>query len=361
MQQPLALGSFRNWLKLLWANGGVERKFLPRACFISAVSLATVPLRAYERMAYRGALKDLPLEKPPIFIIGHWRSGTTPLHQLLCRDPAMGYVSTFQTIAPEWFLTGNKCVKGLVARAVPRTRMMDNMSLSLDDPQEEEFAVAETTPYSFYHHWSFPKKARDYFEKFALFRNVPDSVVDYWKKVYTNVLRKATYNRRDKRLIIKNPLNSARIKLLLELFPDAKFVHIYRNPYVVFRSTRHFFQSVLAITQLQDIGPEELDENILWFYEQLMQKYLAEKDLIPAGNLSEIRFEDFETNPLAEVRRVYEELGLPGYADAQAAFRAHLASIEGYQKNRYEIDADTIRKVREHWRFAVDRWGYAPP
>ena len=88
-----------------------------------------------------------------------------------------------------------------------------------------------------------------------------------------------------------------------------------------------------------------------------MYKYLAEKDLIPKGNLSEIRFEDFEANPLAEVRRIYEELRLPGYTAAQTAFREHLESIEGYQKNRYKIDADTIRKVEKHWKFTVKHWG----
>ena len=361
MQQPLALGSFRNWLKLLWANGGVERKFLPRACFVSTVSLLTAPLRAYERLAYRGVLKNLPLEKPPIFILGHWRSGTTPLHQLLCRDPGMSYVSTFQTIAPEWFLTGNKYFKKLVALAVPTTRMMDNMSLSLDDPQEEEFAVAETSPYSFYNHWSFPRKARDYFEKYALFRNTPDSVVGEWKKIYLNVLRKASLNHQHQQLLIKNPANSSRIKILLELFPDAKFIHIYRNPYTVLVSTRHFFRSVLAITQLQTIGDEELDENILWFYQALMQKFFAEKELIPPENFIEIRFEDFEKEPLAEVRRIYETLHLPGYADAEPAFCEHVTSLKGYQKNCYEMAAEDIEKVQKHWKFTVDRWGYTPP
>lgn len=361
MQHPLALGSFRNWVKLLWANGGVERKFLRRVGFVSAVSLLTIPLRAYERIAYCRTLKNVSLEKPPIFIVGHWRSGTTPLHQLLCRDPAMGYVSTFQTIAPEWFLTGNKYVKGLVARLVPSKRMMDNMNLTLDDPQEEEFAVAETSPYSFYHQWSYPRVGREYFERFALFRNEPDCVVDEWKRLYMNVLRKATLSHHNKQLVIKNPVNSARIKLLLELYPDAKFIHIHRNPYIVFLSTRHFFQSILAITQLQEIDRKTLDENILWYYEQLMQKYLSERDMIPAENHVEIRFEDFETNPLGELRRVYEELNLPGYKDAQSAFREHLAAHEGYKKNQYEIDAQTIRTVREHWGFAIDRWGYTPP
>jgi len=108
------------------------------------------------------------------------------------------------------------------------------MHLSLDDPQEEEFAMAETSGYSFYHQWSFPRKGRELFEKYALFRNVPDDEVDQWKNLYVSILKKAAYSHRGKRLIVKNPANSARIKILLELFPHARFIHIYRNPYIVF-------------------------------------------------------------------------------------------------------------------------------
>lgn len=41
LNQPLALGSFRNWLRLLRADGGVDRKFLRRAAVVSALSLLT--------------------------------------------------------------------------------------------------------------------------------------------------------------------------------------------------------------------------------------------------------------------------------------------------------------------------------
>ncbi|MBN2291495.1 MAG: sulfotransferase [Pirellulales bacterium] len=361
IQHPLALGSMRNWLRLLWANGGVEKKYLPRAGFVSSLSALTIPLRIYERIAYRRVIENVSLDKPPVFIVGHWRSGTTPLHLLLCSDSTMGYVSTFQSIAPEWFITGNKYLKGMVAKLIPSKRMMDNIRLSLDDPQEDELAMAEASPYSFYHQWSFPRAGREYFEKYVLFRNVPDDLVDRWKRLYMNVLCKATHNHGGKRLIIKNPANSARIKNILELFPDARFINIYRNPYVVFLSTKHFFRSILAIMQLKDIDDEELDSNILWYYEQLMKKYLTDKDMIPAENLIDIRFEDFEADPLREVRRIYGELDLQGFAAAEPEFREHLASLAGYQKNHYEIDSNTIRKVQEHWGFAIDRWGYKPP
>lgn len=360
-QQPLALGSLRNWLKLLWTSGGVDRVFLRRALFVSAVSSLTVPLRVWQRFRYPDPSENGSLDAAPIFVLGHWRSGTTLLHQLLCKDPGLGYVSTFQSIAPEWFLVAGGMMRRWVARRVPPFRAMDNVPLSLDDPQEEEFAVAEMSPFSFYHQWSFPRNARQYFEKYVLFDNVSESVVAAWKKTYLSILHKAAWRSGRNRLVLKNPVNMARIRVLLDLFPDARFIHIYRNPYTVFLSTRHFFHSLLATTQLQKTGREEIEANVLWFYEQMMRRFLAERDLIAPENLVEVRFERFEVDPLGELRGAYARLGLPGFAAAEDAFREHLASLDGYRRNRYELDGDAIRSVEKHWGFALERWGYGLP
>ena len=48
------------------------------------------------------------------------------------------------------------------------------------------------------------------------------------------------------RLLIKNPVYTARVGLLRVLFPNAKFVHIYRNPYIVFQSMKNFYHTLLA-------------------------------------------------------------------------------------------------------------------
>jgi len=73
-----------------------------------------------------------------------------------------------------------------------------------------------------------------------------------------------------------------------------------------------------------------------------------------------MKFEDLEEDPLGQLQRVYDGLGLPGFEKAAPAVRAYVRSIEGYQKNKYEIDDDVIKSVNRHWRFAFDEWGYAP-
>jgi hypothetical protein len=360
-ENPVALGSFRSWATLLWNTRDIDTIYIPRALYVTLSTLFTSPLRLYEQLRYGEAVRNTPLHPSPIFIIGHWRTGTTHLHNLMSKDTRLGFVSTFQTIAPGFCLAGDKTIGPFLdrrAKKAHRTRVIDNIPLEFDAPQEEEFAIANMSPYSLIHQYSFPRQAPFFFEKYTLFQDLPERIRVKWIDVYLTILRKATLRTGGKRLVLKSPNNTARIGTLLELFPGAKFIHICRNPYRVFRSTRIVYERVLPGAQLQKISMGEIDTFILRFYDQLMRKYIADRPLIPAGNLVEVKFEHLEVAPLAQLRRIYDVLRLPGFAEAEPAFSTYLSSIEGYQKNSYEIDAEVIAKVNRHWQFAFDEWGY---
>jgi hypothetical protein len=221
-----------------------------------------------------------------------------------------------------------------------------------------EWALANVSPYSFYHYWSFPRTAKHYFEKYALFQDAPENVVTEWKEAYKTLLQSVTFRSGGRRLLLKNPVNTGRIALLLDLFPGAKFIHIYRNPYTVFSSTLHFHKKMLALIYLQEVGESQIETDVLRFYRAIMQKFWTEKALIPAGNLVEVKFEDLEADPLAEVRRIYRTLRLPGFEAAESRFRAYICSQGGYQKNSFPSNDEIIRKVDLHWNFALKAWGY---
>ncbi len=361
LEHPAALGSFRSWLEVLRRGGAVDREFLPRCLFVCASTLLTGPLRLGERLRHGRAIRRTEIHPSPIFIIGHWRSGTTFLHHLLCRDRQFGYLTTFQAMAPGFFLIGGGRVKRFLERETRKrypTRLIDNVPLFLDAPEEDEFALANMSPYSFLHGFSFPRRARYFFKRYVLFEGVSQLELEGWTGTYLYLLRKVTLASGGKRLVLKNCANTARIRVLLRLFPEAKFIHIYRNPYRVFLSTLHLHRTVLPRSQLQRIDPGEIEENVLLFYERLMKRYLEDRHLIPAGNLVEVRFEDLERAPLDELRRIYEELELPGFGAAEPAFRAYLRAVAGYRKNTYRLAPEDIAVVNERWGFALDRWGY---
>jgi len=252
-EHPVALGSFRSWMRILRRSKGIDREFLPRALFVSLTTLLTGPLKLWERIRYGRRIRRTPIHPEPIFIIGHWRSGTTHLHNLLCQDENLGSLTTFQAMAPGFCLVGAGAVKRFLARVAGSrypTRLIDNVPLVFDAPQEDEFALAALSPRSFVHTFSVPRRADELFEEDVLFEGLSQRDRARWVNAYLRILRTATLASGGKRLVIKNCAHTARLRTLLELFPNARFVHIHRDPYEIFVSTLHTHRTVLLRSQL---------------------------------------------------------------------------------------------------------------
>ncbi|MGA9751535.1 MAG: sulfotransferase [Acidobacteriota bacterium] len=360
LSHPSCFAPAGNYFKVLRECGGVEWKHVPITLLRSGLNLANTPNRLYERLRWGRTVDRVRLQEPPIFILGHWRSGTTYLHNLLAKDRHLGFVTTLQAFYPAVTLQ-SLWLLPLLRRLPPQKRHGDNVLVGLEDPQEEEFALAILSPLSLYHFITFPRSSYRLFSEAVLFEGVPDTLKAEWQRAYLRILKTATLIAGGRRLVLKNPCNAARIPQLLELFPEAKFIHIYRNPCRVYYSTRHYFLSGLAQSQLQSVTPAELDEAVFHFYEGMMRKYWATKDLIPEGNLVEIRYEEFERDPLRSLAEIYEGLKLPGFDGAKEAFEGYIASQASYQQNRFSADPEELAAVTERLRFALDRLGYDAP
>lgn len=360
-EHPMALGSFRSWMRLIWHSDGIDWSYAPRLLFVTCTTLLTSPLRLWEWLRYARLIKATPIHPSPVFIIGHWRSGTTHLHNLMCQDENLGFLSTFQAMAPGFFLIGDRHIKPALARLAGRrypTRLIDNIPLALDAPQEDEFAIAGLSPLSFLHAFTFPRQANSFFERYVLFRDVSKRVRAQWRNTYLRLVRKVTFASGGKRLVIKNCAHSGRIPTILELFPEAKFIHIHRNPYDVFVSTLHMRRTVLLRSQLQHMDDVSIEANVLHDYEKLMRRILEDTSLIPKEHLVEVQFEDLERAPLQVLQHIYQTLELPEFDDASQRFDHYIRSIGDYQKNAYQMDGKNIEKVNEHWLFALNALGY---
>lgn len=357
---PLATGALSNTLKLLWGNGGVDGRFLLRALNIILSNLVLTPFRLLEVSKWAGAVEKTEVRDAPIFIIGTWRSGTTYLHNLMAQDPGLGFVSTLQAFCPDLCIEGAKVLYPIFQRLLPKKRPMDNMAMALEYPQEEEYATANLSPYSFYIGYSLPRRMASLFDMLS-FEDGCGDVLDAWKRVYLRVLKKATLIKGGRRLVVKNPLNTARIPALLEMFPDAGFVFLYRNPYVIYPSLLYTFSRMIGAFQLERVATEEIEDNVLAIYEKMMRAYWKDRGSIPPENLVEIRFEEFEKDPLAAVEGIYRRLRLPGFERAKDRFEKYLASQAGYEKNRYTVSSETVDRISRRWRFAIERLGYSPP
>ncbi|MEO1399836.1 MAG: sulfotransferase [Cyanobacteria bacterium J06635_1] len=356
VQHPLSGSTLRNWLALLVQNGGVSLPYLPRALSITGMTLANAPLRLAETLRYGRQIQQTEITEPPVFILGHWRSGTTHLHRLMVQDDRWGYVSSLQAFVPEAFLTLQQMLAANLQDFWPEVRLMDNVSYSPTVPEEEDYSLANVSPFSFYCCWYFPERMQEIYRRSVLLSDLSEADRRRWQQSYLKILKKATFHSGGKQLVIKNPSNTARIPELLKLFPDAKFIHIYRNPYDVYTSTLRFYQKMVPHYALQTVDEAELEENILAFYQQLMRVFFDTADLIPAGNFVEISYEEFENNEVACMEHIYKRLTLPGFDQAKPKFQAYIADQANYQKNQYSLDETTKARICDRWQDAIDRW-----
>ncbi len=332
---------------------------LGRTLGIAAGGWVGAPLQLAEWTTHRHEIDDVRLDDEPVFIIGHWRSGTTHLHNLMSHDDRFGCMRMFEALAPDCSVANDGWLRKVLSKTVPEQRPMDNMTWPMDAPQEEEIPLAKVTPYSWYLQFLFPQQAIETFERYVLLNGAPARARREFKRKYLRLLKVAALHDDKRRLLLKNPVNTARIPLLLELFPRAKFVFIHRSPYEVFPSSINLHKKILELTALQKYNDEDVEKNVLEIYRLVMERYDRDAAQIPDGQLIEIGYQEVVDQPLETLGRVYDELDLGGFDKVREPIAEYLASIEGYKRNAFTPLSDrVVELINREWAIGFDRFGY---
>jgi len=348
-----------HWWSLLQQNKfQIPKEYWYRAGAITLTSGLSTLVGWLESKRYDREIAAVELPKDPIFILGHWRSGTSLLHELLALDTEqLAFPNTFQTMSPKTFLLTEKLWSRWFAGFVPERRPMDNMSIGFGSPQEDEFALSLVAGKSYYLAFSFPQ-SEEYYERYLTLQDISPEEHQQWQEALQWLLKKLTF-KYQRQLVLKSPPHTARIRLLLELFPRARFIHIHRHPYRVFQSMQRYFATAGWLSYLQKPNLQAIDTGILRRYQILYDAYFDQKDLIPAGQFFDVRFSDLEQDPIQQVKMIYHALGL-SYSEAfEAKLRNYFAARQGYRKN-------TFVPLEPAIKYQVDRacqrsflaWGY---
>ncbi len=344
------------WLKLLWKfKGEIDWQFYPKVAFITCAVLFNTPFIWLEKLRFRNAMKDVKLADP-VFILGHPRSGTTYLHYLLSKDPQFAYCSIYESFMPWIFLSAGSFLRRLMKMVLPETRPMDNVKLHADAPKEEEFGLGCMGVQSIVTGYVFPRKMLDIFRRYVLL--IADSDKKAWQENLVYFMKKLSLKYSSKPLLMKSPSNTARIGSILEIFPKAKFIHIYRNPYVVYPSTKRLYEKTLPLMALQHVSENEFDDAIIKSYTEMFEQYFEDRKLVPDGNLVEIAYEKFVGNEMELLQSAYAELGLKGWEIAAPLVDKEIRKQAGYKTNEYEPSEAMMEKIYHNWKSVFDAFGY---
>ena len=343
-------------IKMVVMNGGIDcKRLIVFLCFLLR-SIAMEPFRLVEHYVYRKKIASHKLNKDPIFVLGHWRSGTTYLQSLLCCDPCIATNSIFRGIfSDSYFLTEkwlNSSINWL-CRILKIRYLIQRSFLNLNLPAELDLALCFCgSSHAYSWGYLFPRFFLKQFEEKVIFHD--EKKLEEWLVDYDYLIRKLSYWSNGRRILVKSPGDTARLVHLIKLYPDAKFIFIYRDPISVYYSNKYLWSVVQGYISLQLLNEQEIDQLILHVYPQLLTRYLAERESVPCHQLIEINYISLRSDPVAMLKQIYKQLDLGNFPLVQ--IKEYLQLEDVYEDTKYITTIEEEKLLRERWAFSFDEW-----
>lgn len=337
----LAGTTLGNFIKLLKRNGfTLHSNYFIRLLFLLQNGVWASFLKGYERRKLGEKLKNHPIPKNPVFIVGHWRTGSTFLHQLMNLDPQFVAPTVFQNSVPGSFLVSRKYYEPIMTRVMEKKRPMDNVALGMDEPQEDEYGLMKLTLDSPLFKLIFPENDDYFLNGYNDF--IPENI-EKWENEMFWFCKKLDFES-GKRIVLKNPFHSMRIPLLADMFPEANFIHITRNPYDVIPSTLNMWNIVGSQNRLKKKWKSPKIEDVAALCDKMVRKIQNDFEKLPAGTHYEIQFEDLEKNPVEELKKMYSYFHWDFSNDFEDKLKTHLESLKGFKKNKFVL-SESDKKI----------------
>ena len=306
--------------------------------------LLVEPLAWLQSWLFARRLHQAELPDDPIVVIGHWRSGTTYLHQLLACDPSLATARNCLTMAPQVALLLKPLLRSSLKRWMTRQRPIDAVPWGPDDPQEDELGLARLTMDTNMAGMAFPRAYLWFFRRNVLgwSRAFERQWLHFTKLTWLHDGQGKTG------LLIKNSAHSARVELVLRHFPRARFVLLRRDPQASIRSLVQVKQRLGALVGLQPVpdAVTQVEETVA-AHGQLLQAFEASRHRIPPGQLVELSYETLISEPLAALKLIYDELGLSSWSVAAAPMQARIAEARSYTADPVTLPLSAQQRLQD--------------
>lgn len=329
-------------------NEDASLNFIGRiAAWLDCTRMAATHLRI-ER-ALRGRPEIVHTQLPaPIFVLGLFRSGTTVLHRLLGEDPDNRTLPHWESFDPTPWPEGPARAQRTLSRFLkmadvlsPAIKVIHPMDAFQTDECRGMFTNVFRTP-----QFNVQYRVHGYLD--WLFAQDARIAYRHHKRQLQLVYTQRPYGQR---LVLKDPTHTYFVEAILEVFPNARFIFIHRDPVDTLSSicSLHAYTRSVFST---DVDAHAIGEELASSYlTRGLEPAVAAVDRLPNGRVAHVRAPDLSRDPVGTIEDAYNQLEIELGEHARQSMHEyaiekrlrssarHLHAAEGFG-----LDADAIRE-----------------
>ena len=303
----------------------------------------------------RPGILEAPLD-PPIFVVGAPRTGTSILHELLACDPETRAPAMWEMLHPVESLAGTD--------ALPVADATVQLWHDLQPEYETMHANSGALPNE------------------CIFITMNEFLSDQWSgchvvptydahlrradhrdayRFHRKVLQTLQQRARGRRWVLKAPSHLGQLRALFAVYPEARIVHIHRDPLRCLPSALSLMGTLKWMRcEAVDLGPAIA--GLPRGYAAMFRHEIEQRAVgaLPDAQFCDVRYADLMRDPVGTVEALYERLGLALGEAARRAMIEHLARRPrgAHGTHRYGLDEFGLdpAALREAFRFYTARF-----
>jgi hypothetical protein len=296
---------------------------------------------------------ELPIRRP-IFITGMPRSGSSFLHELLAEDPGNRAPRVWEVMFPVPFSrNGNGDDR---ERRIRKTATNLWWFRRLAHQPDSVYPMRACSPHECVAIHGYTCLSQEFistaripgYEKFL--RSTDLTPVYAWQKQFLQYLQLGSG---PKQWVLKAPDHVYSLRELFSIFPDAVIIQTHRNPLEVLRSSIQLTEVLYNLFAWPG-SRDELAEREATLLARAMEEFIRFRDAHPemADRFIDLNYSDLVTDPVATVRRVYQQLDIALTEQAAQRMRHLMDQRTRYRKHNPKLTEFGVDVLREARRFS---------
>ncbi len=291
---------------------------------------------------------------PPIFVTGMPRTGTTLLLNLLTEDRDHRGLKYWEGFDPAPATGGPADQERRTANML---RGLEYTSPCYQAIHPMEADSPEECVMLFMHTFTTPQWDIQYHvPRYMKWLEGIDRRASY--EHYRHQLQLIQHRRpHGRRMVLKDPSHMYALDVILDVFPDARIVHIHRDPLAAIPSNCSLYAHTRAIF-LRNVDPKMLGEHVLYgTWPSILDHSIELRERVPAGRIIDVAYADLMRRPLETMSRLYEALDLELSANTCERIARWLnANPQGkHGRHGYSLEQYGLERGQVEERFSAYR------